>query len=342
MIRVGGEPLLHLLDGLAKLGLSVVELCWRARIDRSTLLLPGVRVEWEACVQLFAAAADAANDPLVGLHAAEHTESRGILSYLVGVEPDLATGLRQLVRFAAIDVDGGYVELAEGPGTLRLCTTLGSAAQPGERHIREYAAAILVIELRRMTNDRFRALEVRLLDAAAGPVAEYERILQCPVRFRQARAEIVIADDMLTLPLITHCPKLGTILQEVADRELSMAGEAALRARVELLLAEGLRAGRSLSPAAVAASLGMSVRTLQRRLTQEEASFRDARDRARREQAMVLMRRREINIAQVAAKLGFADASAFAKSFRRWTGKAPLAWHRANISARTRPANATT
>lgn len=82
----------------------------------------------------------------------------------------------------------------------------------------------------------------------------------------------------------------------------------------------------ALSIGQVAAQIGVSARTLQRRLAAEQVSFQELLDGYRQEQAMELLREGRLSMGEVAYRLGYAEQSAFTRAFRRWTGLAPRAW----------------
>jgi AraC-like DNA-binding protein len=73
----------------------------------------------------------------------------------------------------------------------------------------------------------------------------------------------------------------------------------------------------------VARELGMSVRSLQRRLAEAGTSFRDLLDTSRQEMAQSYIREPEIELVEIAFLLGFSDQSAFSRAFKRWTGNSP-------------------
>jgi AraC-like DNA-binding protein len=75
--------------------------------------------------------------------------------------------------------------------------------------------------------------------------------------------------------------------------------------------------------AAVARALATSDRSLQRRLQEEGTSFRGVVDDARRELAVGYLGDRRMTVAEVAYLLGYSEASAFVRAFKRWTGKTP-------------------
>jgi AraC-like DNA-binding protein len=80
---------------------------------------------------------------------------------------------------------------------------------------------------------------------------------------------------------------------------------------------------RANRPGAPPELLATSVSTLQRRLREENCSFRDVRDDVRRVMAEDLLPEREHSVSEIAALLDFADVAAFGKAFRRWTGESP-------------------
>ena len=92
-------------------------------------------------------------------------------------------------------------------------------------------------------------------------------------------------------------------------------------------------AGGELTGAAIARGLGLSERTLHRRLRAESTSFADILDATRGELAKSLLPEPEIGIGEIAFLLGYSEPSAFHRFFRRWTGSTPLAYRRAARSA---------
>ncbi|MBY0279468.1 helix-turn-helix transcriptional regulator, partial [Candidatus Binatia bacterium] len=90
---------------------------------------------------------------------------------------------------------------------------------------------------------------------------------------------------------------------------------------VEAALAAGRRPDRE----ALARALGMSGKTLARRLADERQSFRALVERTRRELAYRLVLHERIALGEVASRTGFADQAAFGKAFRRWFGASPSA-----------------
>ncbi len=94
-----------------------------------------------------------------------------------------------------------------------------------------------------------------------------------------------------------------------------------LGAAIEEALARGVPAERE----SLARSLGMSGKTLARRLRDEQRRFRDVDDEVRRLRAQQLVEEGTVDLTEVAACVGFADLAAFGEAFQRWFGASPSA-----------------
>lgn len=76
----------------------------------------------------------------------------------------------------------------------------------------------------------------------------------------------------------------------------------------------------------VADELGLSVRSLQRRLQAENVTFREIVDVARRDFALRLIRTNQHNINEIACVMGYDEPSSFRRAFKKWTGYNPKAY----------------
>jgi AraC-like DNA-binding protein len=76
----------------------------------------------------------------------------------------------------------------------------------------------------------------------------------------------------------------------------------------------------------IAKQMHMSVRTLKRKLEADGTSYSELLDEQRRGKAMLLLRRDDLAIEEIADRLGYSDAANFTRAFRRWTGTTPKAF----------------
>jgi AraC-like DNA-binding protein len=162
-------------------------------------------------------------------------------------------------------------------------------------------------------------------DTGSSDVQAYRRFFGGPVAFGARRSTLVYAESALLQPMPSSDPRLALFLRQQAEARLKQSQSerpTSLREQIGLRLRAQLRTGKP-NPSELARALRMSGRTLRRRLSATGCSYRELLDEARREEALRLMQAGELAVGEVAERLGFEDASAFARAFRRWTGVSP-------------------
>ncbi len=157
---------------------------------------------------------------------------------------------------------------------------------------------------------------------------EYETLFDCPVRFGEDRTGAVFAAHWLTAPLVRDEPALDAMLRRAPFDLLSRPEYGTTVAeQVRRTLTQRLRTSPRLPALGeVAARLAVSPATLRRRLQQEGTSFQQLKDHVRRDAAIAGLAESGEPIAELAARLGFSEDTAFHRAFRRWTGTTPGAY----------------
>lgn len=177
---------------------------------------------------------------------------------------------------------------------------------------------------------RLAELKVWFTHQPPADLREYTRTFEpASLRFGAPVLGFAFDRECLDLPL----PKADRNLQEVlvpyADQRLSQLPTAkSVTADVRSLIAAQL-AGGGPDVGAVASRLGMSLRTLARRLEAEGTSFRELVDDVRQQAALEWVGQRSLPFSEIADRLGFSHAAAFHRAFRRWTGQTPLRYRKA-------------
>ncbi len=151
----------------------------------------------------------------------------------------------------------------------------------------------------------------------------YEEVFACELKFDQARSELVFSEAILEHPLPTANP----LVHEVAIRQCEQTDHfsrpgADLVERIHSLLIAN--ASHPMQLHNVAARLSMSKRTLQRRLTAQQTSFRKISLRARCEFARELLQT-DLSVKEVAYLTGYSDVGNFSSAFKLETGISPSA-----------------
>jgi AraC-like DNA-binding protein len=157
--------------------------------------------------------------------------------------------------------------------------------------------------------------------------SEHTRIFGCPVRFGADVNAIVFDPALLALPLRSADPVLAEILAAADDEALArLPGTTSTADVVRRRLPELLTNGEA-TLAVTARAVGMSERSLQRRLRDDGVSYQKLLDDVRRELAEHYLARDDLSTADVAFLVGFSDPASFHRAFKRWTGVTP-AQHR--------------
>ncbi|MEM9621400.1 MAG: AraC family transcriptional regulator ligand-binding domain-containing protein [Pseudomonadota bacterium] len=145
--------------------------------------------------------------------------------------------------------------------------------------------------------------------------------------FGQPKTKLQFAVDLLDKPMQQADPQTVRLLLEMSERQLDEAeAETTLVGAVKSLLIEQIAAPPRLDQAA--RDLGLSSRSLRRKLAQSGTSYQKILDDIRLKMASRLLRETSTPVASIAYELGFANASDFGRAFRKWSGLAPTALRR--------------
>jgi AraC-like DNA-binding protein len=160
--------------------------------------------------------------------------------------------------------------------------------------------------------------------------AQHRELLEehfgCRVKFKAGRNALVFRNRDLDRPFVTHNEELLTALGAQLEIELqSQIGGADVGEQVKRTLKRSL-AGRRPTLQDVAQELGMSARTLQRRLGDAEITFQQLVENTRRELACHYLTQSTVELNGVAFLLGYEDANSFFRAFHGWEGTSPGEW----------------
>jgi AraC-like DNA-binding protein len=165
----------------------------------------------------------------------------------------------------------------------------------------------------------------------------YEAHFGCPVKFGASRNALVYARSDLDRPFVTHNPDLSRLLAPQLEAELQQhLAQRTVSGRVKATL-KRLLAGQRPSMRQIAHELGMSSRTLQRRLAEERVSFQQILEDSRRELAQHYLVQPSLELAETAYLLGYEDSNSFFRAFQHWEGQSPGRWRAERLNERGAP-----
>jgi AraC-like DNA-binding protein len=217
-----------------------------------------------------------------------------------------------LATFDVIEHDRGatFVEHRFGPVT------------PGHRLATEVSLLGAIQIWRELFHADFSPRSVHIRRAGAD-TAVYEQFCGCPVLGSAERGCYEFDPALFDRPLRTADADMAEYFDHVlAQRARATGDEPSVIGELRRQLAQKLPDG--VPPMSETARLlGTSVRTLQRRLRAEGASFGSVLDHVRADLALAYLQNRNLTTAEIAYLLGYAEASSFSRAFRRWHGRTP-------------------
>ena len=164
---------------------------------------------------------------------------------------------------------------------------------------------------------------IRFIHAEPSYRAEYDRIFGVPLFFGSHMNALLVDEAILNMKLPRTNPYLIEVLTARAEALLKeLDSSKTIRGRVESLLIPVLHTGE-VNMDMIAGKLGLSRQTLFRRLKAEAVTFEQVLDELRHNLALHYLNEKKISVSETAYLLGFSEAAAFSRAFRRWTGASP-------------------
>ena len=293
--------------------------------DAFTALDGSVFIENE--LRLWDWAAQATGDAHIGLTMAGGMQLNqlGLVGYLCLQQPTLRDLIATYSQFHRLLHQAATLAQGDQPGAETIEHYFSRDGMGPGRHANEMT---LGSAWKVMSDLATRDLRLEAVDFQHDPPASltfYHRFFgpQVKFSFNQPINRLVFPLHTFATPLKTPDESLAKILREQAQAALAMLPEPkGVEEQARGLIPELLVAGEATIDQ-VAARMGMSRRTFQRRLKGEGLVFRDILEQVRREMAIHYAHDPAITISEIGFFLGFSELPAFSRAFRRWTGVSP-------------------
>lgn len=321
------KTILAVVGYAANAGVPPPELLRAAGLDPALLADPDAYLLPSQEIRVWAEAVRLTGDQDFGLHLAEWAARSSehlfdVLTFAVRSCPTLGEHYRLAGRYIRLIHEGTYLSLEEEGDVARLVHG-HSPEQIGPRHPVEGMLALALLLGRGEVGAEFVPESVCFAHARPDRVSEQERVFGAPVHYGCPRNELVLARALLERPQRRAELRLLAILDRQLGNLLSGLPESRrFRDVVKRCMMDELPE-REPVVAVIAKKLHMSARSLQRRLQGEGTSFAEVLSDLRRDLALRYLQDQRISIAEVAFLLGFLDATAFHRAFKRWTGTTP-------------------
>ncbi len=332
VIRVGGAIALPAL--LREHGIDADALIAEVGLPGATFDHPDNVIPFAKLGELVHLAAERTGLADVGLRACMQTglAMLGTVGYLVANSATVGTGLASLQSYLHLHDEGAAPYFQREDSLAVLGYEVLEPDLVGAEQIVFGALAIAANLLREICGVGFALREVNVAYRAPLDTSAFLAHFAAPVRFDADRNAVVFDAAYLARPITGANALLLEFLQSQL-REKAQIGEGPVaKDRIQRVMRTLLATG-CISQDEVARAFGMNRRTFARRLQENGTTFRVLLDAVRFDAARVLLSGSTVSLEDAAIRLGYADATAFARAFRRWSGASPAAWRRKNVAA---------
>jgi AraC-like DNA-binding protein len=251
-------------------------------------------------------------------------QSLGLVGLVVRFSPDVATALRRLGQYLHLYHGGQITTVEEDEGAAVITYDLYEPLTEAVDQIGDGAVAILFNVMRALCGPDWLPRQVQLAHRKPVDVQPFRRFFRAPLQFDAEQDALVMSAHWLRRRLPGADVGLQRLLQGQIDALAARHGDD-FPGLVRSVLRTGLLTGHA-SADQVAALFSMHSRTLTRRLAGFGISFKALVDEGRFEIARQMLLNTSLDVSEIAASLDYADASAFTRAFRRWSGTTPAAW----------------
>lgn len=282
------------------------------------------RVEATAMQKLWRHAETESGDQAFGIQYARNTHPMALhgLGFSWLASDTLLEAFNRLVRYYRLISTAGEIILEESPDEYCLWYKIPApkgVAAPASLD----AAMALFIQLSRMIKgDGFSASRVELQRSPVTDPKPFEAFFRSDVTFDTDENRLFFDKESLNTLLPTANHALARANDQVVIDYLKTFDKEDIVSQIRANIIEKLPSG-TLSQEKVADLMHMSMRSMQRKLSQHETSFKSIVEEVRKELAITYLRESNRSIGEITFLLGFTEPSNFSRSFKKWTGMTP-------------------
>jgi AraC-like DNA-binding protein len=297
-----------------------------AGLSRGQIDDPDCRFEVRRQIKFLNLVAGALSDDLLGFHLSQDFDPRsmGLLHYVLASSDTLNEAIRRAARYSSIINEG--IRLSQRVGEeIGVTFEYVGVSRHLDRHQIEFWMAALIRTCRQLTDRHFTADHVSFIHRRS-VTPEEKAFYSCKLMFGADVDEARFSPSILDAPIVSADPYLNKLLIKYCEEALAhrRTNRNPFETKVENAIAVLLPHGKT-QVSEVARKLGMSERTLARRLASEGLTFTGVLRALRSDLAKRHLADNDLSISKIAWLLGYSDSSAFSTAYKRHAGIAPSA-----------------
>ena len=300
----------------------------RCDIDPQMVRVPDIRVPIEKIGQLLQLAVSETGDTAIGLKVGTFVcpTTFHALTMSMWLSSSLKDAFDRAVRYEQLLSDAGQSGLTEREDEYCYWTELASADKEFIKMIGPAALdtlySAMVTVCRAVYGESFSPIRVSLIRDTPEEVAPYLDFFRCPVDFSQPLLSMSLDKKMLEKPLPSGNPELLEHSDHVIVKCLSRFDRRDIVGNLRAKLLESLPSGKP-SQQDMAFALHLSLRGLQRKLSERGLTYDKVLGEVRRDLAQKYIMQPHLSISEISYLLGFSSSTNFSRNFKSWMGATP-------------------
>ena len=259
-----------------------------------------------------------------------HLTSLGLLGFTMLASDNLESALALLDRFQTLALTICPVTTERHP--LGLWVFFDERVLPADAQslVVERGLSGIISLASELMQRNVQPLEVQVKHSAPNQADQHLHAMPYAIQYSTQCNGVLFAQQDMVAPmpqanLSSRFEGERLCTQLIVELDLSPTSSVTVR-RVQEVLLES--ASTLMTSKQVADAIGLSDRTLHRRLAADGKTFAMVNDGIKQKMAERLLAESNISVAAVAQRLGYAEAASFSRAFSRWTGTAPGRWRR--------------
>jgi AraC-like DNA-binding protein len=305
-------------------GLDPMQLMAELGIRPETLRDVRARISARLADIAFAKLSERIADPAFALRAGEcwHPSYLGTMGFAWLSSRTLHTGLRRMERFSRIIGSDFTYHLIDKPAGLCFVHDHGRGDDPIGHPMTDFTLSVLLTMCRSNYGHHLNVQLAHLRRPPPANPAPWQDFFNCEVNFGAAFDGFLLDWETVDRPLPSANIPLANTFDAILAEQMAAVVDSDLISRIKSYLLSELTSGVP-SATELAGALGMSQRSLQRKLAERGLTYKKVLDEIRYELARRYLEDINKSVTEIAFLLGFSEQSAFTRAFRHWSGMSP-------------------
>ena len=323
-VRVG--PLMSIPKILEQLGCDPVTIFRDAGFELDQLDDPDNEIPFIAASVLLELCVEASQCEHFGLLVGQNADpsSLGIAGFILRAAENVDIALRGLLHHLDLHDQGGTGTFARQGKEAMLGYEIHLADVHAREQILDLSLAMICNIMHGLCGRDWKPTRVLINRRPPADERPYQKFFHAPIEFNARQSTVIFPGRWLKQPLKSADPILFEYLEKKAA-ELHSEKNLDIIGMLRKFICAALPSNQCTAGAA-ASYLGIHERTLHRRLARQDTNFRQELENIRYEKACNMLLRGSMTQAEIAWTLGYADGTAFNRSFRKWSGMTPARW----------------